>query len=157
MFHKELDRGEAGDNMGALLRGIKKEQLRRGQVVAAPGSIKAIKKFQAQIYVSHARSTILLLNSSSSRRSSRRMRVVGTPPSCRATPHKCSCVPPTFRCNWSGLRVPQRPKRRRRWYVLLQSAFIYDLLFSAFQVMPGDNVEMACELIHDIAAEVGTR
>ena len=51
MFHKELDRGEAGDNMGALLRGIKKEQIRRGQVICAPGSIKAVKKFQAQIYV----------------------------------------------------------------------------------------------------------
>ncbi|KAM5533111.1 hypothetical protein V8D89_013254 [Ganoderma adspersum] len=50
-FHKELDRGEAGDNMGALLRGIKREQVKRGQVIAAPGSIKAVKKFQAQIYV----------------------------------------------------------------------------------------------------------
>lgn len=42
---------EAGDNMGALLRGIKREQVRRGQVIVAPGSIKAVKKFQAQIYV----------------------------------------------------------------------------------------------------------
>ena len=52
MFHKELDRGEAGDNMGALLRGVKREQLRRGMVIVAPGSIKAVNKFQAQIYVS---------------------------------------------------------------------------------------------------------
>jgi elongation factor Tu len=37
--------------MGALLRGVKREQVRRGQVVVAPGSIKAVKKFQAQIYV----------------------------------------------------------------------------------------------------------
>lgn len=51
MFHKELDRGEAGDNMGALLRGVKREQLRRGMVLAAPGSIKPVTKFQAQIYV----------------------------------------------------------------------------------------------------------
>ena len=51
MFHKELDRGEAGDNMGALLRGIKKEQIRRGMVLAAPNTIKSVKKFQAQIYV----------------------------------------------------------------------------------------------------------
>ncbi|KAH9847354.1 translation elongation factor Tu [Lenzites betulinus] len=50
-FHKELDRGEAGDNMGALLRGIKREQIKRGQVIIAPGSMKAVKKFQAQIYV----------------------------------------------------------------------------------------------------------
>jgi elongation factor Tu len=52
MFHKELDRGEAGDNMGALLRGVKREQLKRGQVIVAPGSIKAVRSFQAQIYVS---------------------------------------------------------------------------------------------------------
>lgn len=51
MFHKELDRGEAGDNMGALLRGIKREQIRRGQVLIAPGSVKPIKKFQAQCYI----------------------------------------------------------------------------------------------------------
>jgi elongation factor Tu len=52
MFHKELERGEAGDNMGALLRGIKREQIRRGQVLVAPGTIKSAKKFKAQIYVS---------------------------------------------------------------------------------------------------------
>ncbi len=55
MFHKELERGEAGDNMGALLRGIKRDQVRRGQVLVIPGSIKAIKKFKAQIYVSQPR------------------------------------------------------------------------------------------------------
>jgi elongation factor Tu len=37
--------------MGALLRGVKREQIRRGQVLVAPGSIKAVKKFRAQIYV----------------------------------------------------------------------------------------------------------
>ena len=53
MFHKELDRGEAGDNMGALLRGVKREQLRRGMVIVAPGSMKTVSKFQAQIYVNN--------------------------------------------------------------------------------------------------------
>ena len=52
MFHKELDRGEAGDDMGTLLRGIKREQVRRGMVIAAVGSIKSHTKFLAQIYVS---------------------------------------------------------------------------------------------------------
>lgn len=51
MHHKELDRGEAGDNMGALLRGIKREQISRGQAIVAPGTMKSIKKFQAAIYV----------------------------------------------------------------------------------------------------------
>ena len=44
--------GEAGDNMGALLRGVKREQMKRGQVLIAPGSMKPTTKFQAQIYVS---------------------------------------------------------------------------------------------------------
>lgn len=51
MFRKELDRAEAGDNMGALLRGVKREQLRRGQVIIAPGTMKSVKKFIAQVYV----------------------------------------------------------------------------------------------------------
>lgn len=51
MFHKELDRGEAGDNMGALLRGVKREQLKRGMILAQPGTIKPAKKFLASIYV----------------------------------------------------------------------------------------------------------
>lgn len=48
MFHKQ---GEAGDNMGALVRGVKREQLKRGQVICAPGSISSVTKFLAQIYV----------------------------------------------------------------------------------------------------------
>jgi elongation factor Tu len=51
MFHKELDRGEAGDNMGALLRGVKREQVKRGMVLAAPGTIKMAKKFLASLYI----------------------------------------------------------------------------------------------------------
>ncbi|KAJ2451769.1 translation elongation factor Tu, partial [Coemansia sp. RSA 2336] len=51
MFHKQLDVGQAGDNMGALLRGVKRDALHRGQVLAAPGSIKAHKKFLASLYV----------------------------------------------------------------------------------------------------------
>ncbi|KAJ1867270.1 translation elongation factor Tu, partial [Coemansia sp. RSA 486] len=51
MFHKQLENGQAGDNMGALLRGVKREALHRGQVLAAPGTIKAHKKFMASLYV----------------------------------------------------------------------------------------------------------
>ena len=51
MFRKILDRGEAGDNVGLLLRGIDKEAIRRGMVIAKPGSIKPHKKFKAEIYV----------------------------------------------------------------------------------------------------------
>ena len=51
MFRKILDRGEAGDNTGLLLRGIDKDEIRRGMVVAKPGSITPHKKFKGEIYV----------------------------------------------------------------------------------------------------------
>lgn len=51
MFKKQLDRGEAGDNAGLLLRGIKKEDVERGMVLAKPGSTKAYGKFKAAIYI----------------------------------------------------------------------------------------------------------
>ena len=51
MFRKILDYGEAGDNVGLLLRGIDKADIRRGMVIVKPGSIKAHKKFKAEVYV----------------------------------------------------------------------------------------------------------
>src|SRR5574338_899196 len=51
MFRKLLDRGEAGDNIGALLRGTKREEVERGQVLAAPGSITPHTKFKAEAYI----------------------------------------------------------------------------------------------------------
>ena len=51
MFRKLLDEGRAGDNIGALLRGTKKEDVERGQVLAKPGSINPHTNFQAQVYV----------------------------------------------------------------------------------------------------------
>ena len=51
MFHKLLDQGEAGDNVGVLLRGIEREQVERGMVLAKPGSIKPHTKFEAEVYV----------------------------------------------------------------------------------------------------------
>ncbi|MDD3738189.1 MAG: elongation factor Tu [Lentimicrobiaceae bacterium] len=51
MFRKLLDEGEAGDNAGLLLRGIDKDEIRRGMVIAKPGSIKPHKKFKAEVYI----------------------------------------------------------------------------------------------------------
>lgn len=51
MFRKTLDYGEAGDNVGCLLRGVDKDDVRRGQVLAKPGSIHPHKSFEAQVYV----------------------------------------------------------------------------------------------------------
>jgi elongation factor Tu len=51
MFRKLLDEGVAGDNVGCLLRGIDKDEIERGQVLAAPGSITPHTKFQGEVYV----------------------------------------------------------------------------------------------------------
>ena len=51
MFRKILDRGEAGDNAGLLLRGVAKEDIKRGMVICAPGTVKPHKKFKCQVYV----------------------------------------------------------------------------------------------------------
>ena len=51
MFRKILDRGEAGDNVGILLRGIEKESIKRGMVICKPGSVKPHDKFEAEVYI----------------------------------------------------------------------------------------------------------
>ena len=51
MFRKQLDRAEAGDNVGLLLRGVQRDDIERGQVLAAPGSIHPHTKFEAEVYV----------------------------------------------------------------------------------------------------------
>ncbi|BBO36421.1 elongation factor Tu [Lacipirellula parvula] len=51
MFNKSLDQGQAGDNVGCLLRGVKREDIQRGQVLAKPGSITPHTKFEAEVYV----------------------------------------------------------------------------------------------------------
>ncbi len=51
MFQKTLDNGQAGDNVGCLLRGVERTDIERGQVLAKPGSIKPLQKFAAEVYV----------------------------------------------------------------------------------------------------------
>jgi elongation factor Tu len=51
MFRKLLDQGQAGDNIGALIRGIDREQVERGQVLCKPGTVKPHKKFEAEVYI----------------------------------------------------------------------------------------------------------
>lgn len=49
MFHKLLERGEAGDNLGALVRGLKREEVKRGMILCAPGTVRSHTKFEAQV------------------------------------------------------------------------------------------------------------
>jgi elongation factor Tu len=51
MFRKQLDQGQAGDNVGILLRGIEKDQVERGQVLAKPGSVTPHTEFEAEVYI----------------------------------------------------------------------------------------------------------
>src|SRR3970040_654309 len=51
MFKKLLDQGQAGDNIGVLLRGVERKDVQRGQVLAKPGSIKPHTKFESEVYV----------------------------------------------------------------------------------------------------------
>jgi len=119
MFHKELDRGEAGDNMGVLLRGIKREQVKRGQVLAAPGSIKSVKKFKAQVYV------------------------LTKDEGGRYTPFMSNYRPQLFIRTADitvALTFPEGTENP-----------------DEKMVMPGDNVELMGELVHDVAMEKGSR
>ncbi|KAK7058903.1 translation elongation factor Tu [Paramarasmius palmivorus] len=119
MFHKELDRAEAGDNMGALLRGVKREQIHRGQVLIAPGSMKSAKKFRAQVY-------ILTKDEGG-----------------RYTPFMEGYRPQLF------LRTAD---------VTVTLRFSEGTPDAAEKMcMPGDNVELDCELYHDLAMDVGSR
>ena len=77
MFQKLLDQGEAGDNVGLLLRGIEREDIERGQVLAKPASIKPHTKFKAEVYVLSRR------------------RAAGTPRSSTATARSSTSAPPT--------------------------------------------------------------
>ncbi|KAI9476332.1 MAG: elongation factor Tu [Benjaminiella poitrasii] len=119
MFRKELDRGEAGDNMGALLRGIKREQIRRGQVMCAPGTVKSHKKFLAQIYI------------------------LTKEEGGRHTPFVNNYRPQMFVRTTDVTVSLTHPKSVENPDEKL--------------IMPGDNVEMECELIHDVALEDGQR
>jgi elongation factor Tu len=114
MFHKLLDAGEAGDNVGVLLRGIEREQVERGMVLARPGSIRPHTKFEAEVYV--------LKRDEGGR-------------------HKAF---------FAGYR-PQ-------FYIRTMDVTGAITLPSGVEmVMPGDNVNMAVELITRVALEAGQR
>ena len=89
MFHKMLDAGEAGDNAGLLLRGLKREDVTRGQVMCKPGAVKPVKKFSASIY------------------SLTKERAAATRPSSPGTARSSSFAPPTSR--------RRRLRRTSRW------------------------------------------
>lgn len=118
MFRKELDQAMAGDNAGILLRGVRRDQLKRGMVLAKPGTVKAHTKFLSSLYI--------LSKEEGGRH--------------------------------SGFGENYRPQMFIRTAdVTVVLKFPTTVEDHSMQVMPGDNVEMECELIHPTPLEVGQR
>lgn len=117
MFHKELGEAQSGDNAGMLLRGIKREQIKRGMVLSAPGTIKPVKKFEATIYV------------------------LTKEEGGRSTP---------FQNNY-------RPQLFARTADVTVSLTHTGADADEKLVMPGDNVTLIGELVHEVALEQGSR
>ena len=114
MFHKLLDEGQAGDNVGLLLRGVNRTDIERGQVVAKPGSVKPHHKFTAQVYVLSKEE--------------------------------------------GGRHTPFFNNYRPQFYFRTTDVTGVTMLPEGSEMcMPGDNVEMTVELIHNVAMEVGLR
>ncbi|KAI9206678.1 P-loop containing nucleoside triphosphate hydrolase protein [Polychytrium aggregatum] len=123
MFHKELDRAQAGDNAGLLLRSLKREELRRGQVIAAPGSITPHKKFLAQLYI--------LTKEEGGRHTPF---VENYKPQLYARTMDVTCT-----LLWPDNAEGQQKRNEGK------------------MIMPGDNVELLCELSQIVALDEGLR
>jgi elongation factor Tu len=112
MFHKLLDAGQAGDNVGVLLRGIEREQVERGMVLAKPGSIRPHTKFEAEVYV--------------------------------------------LKKEEGGRHKAFFPGYRPQFFIrTMDVTGAISLPAGVEMVMPGDNVNMAVELITPVALEAG--
>ena len=114
MFRKLLDRGEAGDNVGLLLRGIDKTEIKRGMVICHPGQVKPHTKLKATVYI--------------------------------------------LKKEEGGRHTPFHNKYRPQFYIrTLDVTGEITLPEGTEMVMPGDNLEIAIELIYPVACSVGLR
>ena len=114
MFRKQLDEAMAGDNIGALLRGVNRDQIVRGQVLAKPGTVTCHRKFTAQVYV--------------------------------------------LTKDEGGRHTPFFNNYRPQFYFRTTDVTgICELPEGTEMCMPGDHIEMTCELIHPVAMEQGLR
>lgn len=114
MFRKILDTGEAGDNAGLLLRGIDKDAIRRGMVIAKPGSIKPHKEFKAEVYI--------------------------------------------LKKEEGGRHTPFHNRYRPQFYFRTTDVTGEIILPEGVEmIMPGDNLTITVQLIHEIALNKGLR
>ncbi len=114
MFRKLLDEAQAGDNIGALLRGVQRNEIERGQCLCKPGSVKCHRKFTSQVYV--------------------------------------------LTKDEGGRHTPFFNNYRPQFYFRTTDVTgICELPEGTEMCMPGDHIEMTCELIHPVAMEQGLR
>ncbi len=114
MFRKLLDEARAGDNIGALLRGVQRDEIERGQCLCKPGSVKCHTKFTAQVYV--------------------------------------------LTKDEGGRHTPFFTNYRPQFYFRTTDVTgVCNLPEGTEMCMPGDHIEMTCELIHSVAMEEGLR
>lgn len=113
MFHKSLESGDAGDNVGCLLRGLKRDEVQRGQVLAKPGLLKPSKKFEASVYA--------------------------------------------LTKEEGGRHTPFFTNYRPQLFFRTADVTAAVTLNEREMVMPGDNAEVTCELIHAMPIEEGLR
>merc|ERR1719353_128645 len=113
MFHKQLESGDAGDNVGCLLRGLKRDDVQRGQVLCKPGTLHPTTKFQASIYA--------------------------------------------LTKEEGGRHTPFFTNYRPQFFFRTADVTASVTLNEREMVMPGDNAEVTCELIHPMPIEEGLR
>jgi elongation factor Tu len=113
MFHKSMESGDAGDNVGCLLRGLKRDDVQRGQVLAKPGLLKPSKKFEASVYA--------------------------------------------LTKDEGGRHTPFFTNYRPQLFFRTADVTASVTLNGREMVMPGDNAEVTCELIHPMPIEEGLR
>jgi elongation factor Tu len=114
MFRKQLDVGQAGDNLGALLRGIPRGEIKRGQILCAPGTVSAHRRFEAEVYI------------------------LTKEEGGRHTPFVTDYRPQFFLRTGDVTGEMKLPK-------------------GVEMVMPGDNVSLEVELVHEVPLEEGLR
>ena len=175
MFRKLLDEAQAGDNIGALLRGIQRTEIERGQVLAKPGTVTCHKKFTAQVYVltkdEGGRHTPFFNNY----RPQFYFRTTDVTGVCNLPAGTEMCMPGdnvemtielihpiameqglTFAIREGGRHTPFFNNYRPQFYFRTTDVTgVCELPAGVEMCMPGDNVEMTIELIHPIAMEQG--
>ena len=147
MFKKSLDRGEAGDNVGILVRGLKRGDIQRGQVLAKPGSVKTYKKFLAEVR-GRARAGAHCASSPTS-------------PPMPPPPPPCAAHPQIYvlKKEEGGRHTPFFANYRPQFFFRTAdiTGCVTALKEGAEMVMPGDNAQVTIELIAPVPMHEGLR